>query len=102
MDLVPRQDTSENSSNFLIFYAGYGMVYNMYIDEDGIVHWCFDDEVNPRMTQQIQNFIVENGYSAAALYDYAVSEGISADMYMDTLVAMDPNNGASDIEESGL
>lgn len=80
--------------------AGYGMVYNMYIDEDGIVHWCFDDEVNPRMTQQIQNFIVENGYSAAALYDYAVSEGISADMYMDTLVAMDPNNGASDIEES--
>lgn len=33
--------------------AGYGQVYNMYMDENGIVYWCFDNEVNPRMTQII-------------------------------------------------
>ena len=58
-----------------------GRVYNMFLDNDGTVRWIYDNTPNPRLTQQVADFMAENS-SLAGLSDFVLSLGISPNPYV--------------------
>lgn len=75
-----------------IFDEGNGRVYNMYLDNDGTVRWLYDNMNNPRMTQQVADFMSENN-SLDGLVDYVLSLGISPNPYVANKEATDSDHG---------
>ena len=60
---VPLQNLPDNSTQERIDWVineGNGRVYNMFLDNDGTVRWIYDNTPNPRLTQQVANFMAEN------------------------------------------
>ena len=79
-----------------VITTGDGTDYNMILAEDGTVHWMYDNEENPRMTQMIANFLAENN-SMAGLFDYAYSLGINPSGY----IAIHSGNGTNTASDPG-
>ena len=53
----------------------------MFLDNDGTVRWIYDNTPNPRLTQQVADFMAENS-SLAGLSDFVLSLGISPNPYV--------------------
>lgn len=105
---VPLQNLPDNSTQERIDWVineGNGRVYNMFLDNDGTVRWIYDNTPNPRLTQQVANFMAENS-SLAGLTDYVLSLGISPNPYVanaeDDGVGGASDPGYSDVEEPAV
>lgn len=67
-----------------VINEGHGRVYNKLLDNDGTVRWIYDNMENPRLTQQVSDFI-STGATLDELSEFVLELGISPNPYVANL-----------------